>query len=113
MPRSRQTDSRSMPIAAEQRSERAGKGNEAVRVSGVSPPLRYRCRSVCMSVRPSPVWAAEGTALKAAWVSGDPLRRNAKSNVGATLLADAVTRASRQGPLIAAQEISTRESVPR
>lgn len=55
----------------------------------------------------------EGTALKAAWVSGDPLRRNAKSNVGATLLADAVTRASRQGPLIAAQEISTRESVPR
>ena len=56
----------------------------------------------------------EGTALKAAWVSGDPLRRNAKSNVGATLAADAVTRASRQGPLIAAaQEISTRESVPR
>ena len=59
-----------------------------------------------MSVR----LGAEGTALKAAWVSGDPLRRNAKSNVGATLLADAVTRASRQGPLIAAQEISTRES---
>ena len=52
----------------------------------------------------------EGTALKAAWVSGDPLRRNAKSNVGATLLAaDAVTRASRQGPHRGARDFYARE----
>ena len=53
-----------------------------------------------------------GTALKAAWVSGDPLRRNAKSNVGATLLAaDAVTRASRQGPQEWAGDFYARASV--
>ena len=95
--RSRQTDSRSMSIAAtaEQRSERAGKGNEAVRVSGVG----FSSSSSLSLLLPGSlnVWA-EGTALKAAWVSGDPLRRNAKSNVGATLAADAVTRVSQQGP---------------
>ena len=106
--RSRHTDSRSMPIAAtaEQRSERAGKGNEAVRVSGVG----FSSSSLSLLLLGSlHVWA-EGTAHKAAWVSGDPLRRNAKSNVGATL---AVTRASRQGPQEWAGDFYARASVLR